>query len=76
MKLSEAIGGEISITSVRREMPDDPATMVVKINKNTYKYKDVLYDDVEKFRRMLNRGMGFKAFNWFKNKNYEYEKLS
>jgi len=66
---------DVQIISIRREMPDDPAQLKLKIKDQYYLYKDVGYDDIEYLRWMLRKGLGFKALNRFKAKGYEYEKI-
>jgi hypothetical protein len=65
----------VEIVSTHSEGPDLPYDVVVRIDNKKYKYKDVGYDDLERFRFMLRKGLGFKALNKFKEKKYDYELL-
>jgi hypothetical protein len=77
MNLKELIEAstDVQIISTKREYPDAPVELVLRIKDQYYKYKDVGYDDIEYLRWMLRKGLGFKALNRFKAKGYEYEKV-
>ena len=75
MKLSDILES-VEIISTHSEGPDMPYDVVVKINDKKYRYKGVGYDDLDRFRFMLKKGLGYKALNKFKEKKYDYEVIA
>lgn len=66
---------DVQIISTKREYPDAPIDLILRIKDQYYSYKNVGYDDLETFRWMVRKGAGFKALNWFKKKGYEYQRI-